>query len=241
MKNRYIKHTHISERKFKEIIRLFSLDLEAKQISNLTNISENSICKILTKIRIRLSILCEKESYFTKGEIEVDESYFGARRIRGKRGRGAIGKTVVFGVLKREDKVYLKIINRATRKELLPIIQGKILEGSNIYTDGWKAYDGLILNGYNHYRIFHHKNEFSRGKNHVNGIESFWSYAKNRLNKFNGLKSDKFILHLKETEYRFNHRKDKNFNNIIYKLLNNYMKYNYIRNINNYLKNNIVI
>ena len=45
MKNKYIKHTHISERKFKEIIKkLFSLDLEAKQISNLTNISENSIC-----------------------------------------------------------------------------------------------------------------------------------------------------------------------------------------------------
>ena len=51
----------------------------------------------------------------------------------------------------------------------MPIIQGKILEGSTIYTDGWKAYDGLILNGYEHYRIFHSHNEFARGKNHVNG------------------------------------------------------------------------
>lgn len=39
-----------------------------------------------------------------------------------------------------------------------------------IYTDGWKAYDGLILNGYRHYRIYHSKNEFSRGKSHINGI-----------------------------------------------------------------------
>lgn len=55
----------------------------------------------------------------------------------------------------------------------MPIIQDKILEGSTIHTDGWRAYDGLILNGYTHYRVFHHENEFTRGKSHVNGIESF--------------------------------------------------------------------
>ena len=38
---------------------------------------------------------------------------------------------------------------------VLPIIQGKILEGSTINTDGWKAYDGLILNGYTHHRVFY--------------------------------------------------------------------------------------
>ena len=55
----------------------------------------------------------------------------------------------------------------------MPIIKGNILERSIIYTDGWRAYDGLILNGYNHYRAYHSHNEFARGKNHVNGIESF--------------------------------------------------------------------
>ena len=90
----------------------------------------------------------------------------------------------------------------------MPIIQGKVLEGSTIYTDGWKAYDGLILNGYEHYRVYHSKNEFARGKSHVNGIESFWSFAKRRLAKFNGLTDDKFFLHLKECEFRFNHRRE---------------------------------
>ena len=88
----------------------------------------------------------------------------------------------------------------------MPIIQGRILEGSTIYTDGWKAYDGLILNGYEHYRVYQSKNEFARGKSHVNGIESFWSFAKRRLAKFNGLTDDTFFLHLKECEFRFNHR-----------------------------------
>ena len=84
MKNKYIKHMHISERKFKEIIRLFSLDLEANKISEITNISRNTINTLLAKIRQRIAELCDKESYFTQGEIEVDESYFGAKRVKGK-------------------------------------------------------------------------------------------------------------------------------------------------------------
>ena len=88
----------------------------------------------------------------------------------------------------------------------MPVIQGKILEGSTIHTDGWKAYDGLILNGYDHYRVKHSENEFARGNTHINGIESFWSYAKRRLAKFNGIASHKFNLHLKECEFRFNYR-----------------------------------
>lgn len=86
----------------------------------------------------------------------------------------------------------------------MPIIQGKILSETTVYTDGWKAYDGLVLNGYQHYRIYHSKDEFARGKNHVNGIESFWSFAKTRLAKFRG--TSNFTLQLLECEFRFNHR-----------------------------------
>ena len=88
----------------------------------------------------------------------------------------------------------------------MPIIQGKILEGSTINTDEWKAYDGLVLNGYTHNRVFHWHDEFARGKFHVNAIESFWSYCKRRLSKFNGLIDNKFVLHLKECEFIFNNR-----------------------------------
>ncbi len=71
----------------------------------------------------------------------------------------------------------------------------------------WKAYDGLILNGYEHYRVYHSHDEFVRGKSHVNGIESFWSFAKRRLAQFNGLSDDTFVFHLKECQFRFNLRK----------------------------------
>jgi len=129
---------------------------------------------------------------------------------------GAIG--FVIGLLKRDGKVYVEIVKNCTKEQLMPIIQGKILEGSTINTDGWKAYDSLVLNGYTHHRVFHSKNEFVRGKNHVNGIESFWSYAKRRMAKFNGLTNKNFILHLKECEFRWNN-KGNNLHHILLDLL----------------------
>ena len=51
-----------------------------------------------------------------------------------------------------------------------------------------------------------HYDKFARWKQHVNWIESFWSFVKRRLNKFNWIKKDKFEIHLKESEYRFNCR-----------------------------------
>ena len=206
MQNKYIKRSHISEKKFREILKYFCCDETSNKTAIYTNISRNTVNKIFDKIRKRifsLSANLTKDS----GEFELDESYFGAKRVRGKRGRGAAGKTPVFGLLKRDGKVYVEIVKNCTRQQLLPIIQGKILEGSTINTDGWKAYDGLVLNGYTHHRVFHSKNEFARGKNHVNGIESFWSFTKRRLAKFNGLTDNNFILHLKESEFRFNNRK----------------------------------
>jgi len=171
--------------------------------SEITGVSRNTVNFLYSKFRERI-LLLECSGKNLDGEVEVDESYFGARRVRGKRDRGAKGKIPVIGLLKRGGKVYTKIIANCQRKNLLPIIKGKVLEETTIFTDGWKSYDGLVLNGYHHYRIYHSKNEFARGKNHINGIESFWSYTKRRLNKFNGIRKDRFILHLRESEYRWN-------------------------------------
>ena len=44
----------------------------------------------------------------------------------------------------------------------------------------------------------------ANGKNHINGIENFWGYAKHRLSKFKGIKKENFLLHLKECEFRYN-------------------------------------
>ena len=187
-------------------MKCFCADLTASTTAKILSINRNTINAYFKEFRIKILEDSIKKHNKEFGEFELDESYFGARRIRGKRGRGAAGKTPVFGLLKRNGKVFVTIVQNCSKESLMPIIQGKILEGSTIHTDGWKAYDGLILNGYDHYRVFHNQNEFARGKSHVNGIECFWSFAKRRLSKFNGFSNESFVLHLKECEFRFNHR-----------------------------------
>ena len=203
-----MKYNRLSKYKIRKIIECFAEDITASSASKILKINRNTINSYYKEFRLKILEHSIKEQKQELGEFELDESYFGAKRVSGKRGRGAAGKTPVFGLLKREGKVFVSIVPNCSKEELLPIIQGRILEGSTIHTDGWKAYDGLILNGYDHYRVHHHKNEFARGKSHVNGIECFWSYAKRRLAKFNGLTDENFLLHLKECECRFNHRKD---------------------------------
>lgn len=147
--------------------------------------------------------------------MELDESYFGAKRVRGKRGRGAGGKTIVFGILKRGDKVYTEIVPDASKVTLQKVIRGHIPVDSVINTEGWRGYQGLVDMGFaKHFRVHHSDNEFVRCTQHINGIESFWSYAKHRLVHFNDVPKHTFYLHLKETEFhkrnnfRFNHKHD---------------------------------
>ena len=188
---------------------MFCADVSALTASKLTVVNRKTSQRIYECLRRRVAGLAVDEARPFTGEAEVDEAYFGARRVRGKRGRGASGKTPVIGLLKRGGKVFTSVVKNCSKAELEPIIRGQVLSQASIYTDGWKACDGLVLGGYEHHRIHHHQNEFARGKNHVNGIESFWSYAKFRFLKLRGVRKDRFLLHLKECEWRFNHRRAK--------------------------------
>ena len=218
LKNRYQKFSKISERKFRLILQNFALDLTASDTARLTAISVRSVNTIFLKLRKRIAQECEKQTPF-KGIIEIDESYFGPRRIRGKRGRGAGAKTIVFGIFKRDDKIYTEIVPDASKASLIKVIRGHVSVESIIHTDGWRGYNGLVDVGYSkHLRVRHGNNEFADGNRHINGIESFWSYAKRRLVKFNGVSKQTFFLHLKETEFRFNHRSE-NLYKVLLKML----------------------
>lgn len=220
-KNRYYSRSKITEAKFRQMVRCFALDFTATSTAELIGVSACSVNSIFLKIRARIAESCEIESPL-KGAVEVDESYFGPRRVRGKRGRGAYGKTIVFGLLKRQGKVYTEIVSDCSKAMLQGIIRGHVEPATIIHSDGWRGYDGLVDIGFDkHFRVNHGENEFANGDRHINGIESFWSYAKRRLAKFNGVPQHTFYLHLKETEYRFNHRRDNLYLEILKLLRNN--------------------
>ena len=165
IKNKYVIRAKISEAKFRQIVRLFSEDLSATQISHLVSLSRPTINKYLSAIRLRILEASQLQSVPLVGQIKVDESYFGARRVRGKRGRGAKGKTIVFGLLKRGDKVYIEIVPNCSSTTLQSIIKGKTSIESVIHSDGWRGYNGLVDFGYKkHFRVHHGKNEFAKGQ-----------------------------------------------------------------------------
>ena len=217
MKNKYIYRSKVSEAKFRQLVRLFCVDLNASQIAQIANLNRNTVNRLLQGIRERIAFACEAESPVS-GEVEVDESYFGARRVRGLRGRGARGKTIVFGLFKRQGRVYTEIVPDCSRATLQGIIRGRVDPESVIHSDGWRGYNGLVDLGYQkHYRVQHSKNEFANEHSHINGIESFWGYAKTRLIRFRGMQKHTFYFHLKECEFRFNHRTE-NLYKIILKM-----------------------
>lgn len=198
------------------MLRLFAFDLEAAKVAALTGINRNTINQYFVAIRRRIARLCEHETPL-RGIIEVDESYFGPKRVKGKRGRGAGSKTIVFGIFKRNGRVYTEIVPDAEKRTLQGVIRGKVDIRSIIHSDGWRGYDGLVDLGYRkHHRVLHGEDVFalSRGR-HINGIESFWGTAKTRLAKRRGIRKDLFYFHLKECEFRFNYRHE----NLYQKLL----------------------
>lgn len=158
------------------------------------------------------------------GEVEMDQKAFGgrgrkrmqaylkrlektlshaayldkARKIRAEH------KTQVFGILQRGGDVYVHIIKKADKRTLMPIIRLVVEVGTTVYTDAWRGFTDLGLDGYTHASVNHSVEYSDRKGTHINGIESFWSFAQRRLAKFNGISSHTLPLHLKECEFRYN-------------------------------------
>ncbi len=209
-KNRYQFRGRISERKFRDLTRLFAIEITADRAAVLTGLNHKTAAAIFGLLRIRMAELAQAGCPF-RGQVEIDESYFGPMRTRGQPGRGAAKKTPVFGILERGGGVHCQIVRNCSKATLQAIIEGRVHLSAEITTDGFRSYDGLVEAGFcRHHRINKYwqrdRPVYAEGGVHINGIESFWSYAKRRHQKFNGLRPGSFPIFLKETEFRFNSR-----------------------------------
>ena len=93
------------------------MDFTATHTVQLTGISRRSVNNIYLQLRLKIQDWTDKKPPLSR-LIEVNESYFGPRIIPGKRGRGASDKTIVFGIVKPNGKVYTEIISDARKKML---------------------------------------------------------------------------------------------------------------------------
>jgi len=192
------------------VLYYFYLELSAKKTADEMNLDYGIVHRNFMQFRKKIAVYCNQEAKKLNGELELDESYFGGKR-KGNRGRGANNKAIVFGILERKGQVFTKIVENVSKETLMNEIKNKTLKGSVFYTDGWKSYNSLEQYG-KHNIIKHDEDKFADNHNHINGIEGFWSYAKERFHKYHGIKKNNYPFYLKEMEFRFNNRNESVFN-----------------------------
>jgi transposase len=201
---RWISHSRLSCVQWLSLIKLFELELSVRKMSEQMNLSYNTVYQAVQKIRLAILAHAPDAEELLDGEIELYESYFGGHR-KGNRGRGAAGKVPVFGILERNGKVMVTVVPNVTAETLIGLTVKTVRRGSIVYTDKFRSYDSLMFCGYRHLKIDHNK-RFTSGKVYINGLEGFWSWAKERLIKHHGVSKENFPLYLKELEFRYNHR-----------------------------------
>jgi transposase len=145
-----------------------------------------------------------------RGHVELDEAYIGGRRS-GKVGRGALGKTVVFGMAERGGPKHAQVISDISKKTLRNIVINTIERGSIVSTDEFASYGLLTGDDYKHGRVRHSDHEYVRVqdgvKHHTNTVESFWKIFKNSVRSTHIHVSSKYMdRYLGEFTFRSNHR-----------------------------------
>lgn len=209
---RWINHGRFTCIQWLSLIKLFELEQSVRKIAEQMSLSYNTAYNGIQTIRYSILVHAQDAAEILSGEIELDESYFGGRR-KGNRGRGAAGKVPVFGILERQGKVMVTVVPDVSADTLIGLTVKTVRRGSIVYTDKFRSYNSLMFCGYRHLKVDHNK-RFSSGKVYINGLEGFWSWAKERIIKHHGVSKEKFPLYLKELEFRYNNRHTDIFENV---------------------------
>jgi transposase len=185
-----------------KLLEYFVLGVPSYRLRFRLKISRNARERFFRLIRL---ILADYENCREplKGEIECDESSFGGKR-KGKRGWGAKGKIIVLGILQRDGIVKVSPIQGRGAEKIIPLVARHTRPGSLYYTNDWHAYGSLSVRG-GHVVVRKEKGR-PKGRDHLNGIEGFWSYAKHWLYHYHGVPKKFFHFYLGEISFRFNHR-----------------------------------
>lgn len=186
--------------------------ISAKQLQREIGVTYKTAWRMFQQIRSML----DEDVMSLLGEIEIDESYFGGKDINRHeskrshtRGRGAGGKTPVFGMVQRKGKVVAQVVPNLEAMTVLPKVREKVLPRSIVYSDEFAVYDRLPRMGYQHKRVHHAAKVYVSGTAHTNTIEGFWSLVKRGISGVNHAVSAKYLQgYVNSYSFRWNHRDD---------------------------------
>lgn len=176
----------------------------AKEIERQCGVTYKTAWRMAKQIRL----LMQEESSLLSGEVEADETMIGGRR-KGKPGRGASGKTIVFGMVERERKqISTRVVSNAKVRTLLPHVRDNIARGTKFISDEFRSYKTIArMLQLEHSTVQHGDKEYARPDGtHTNTIEGFWSQLKRSLDGTHHVVSPKYLpLYLSEFQFRYNH------------------------------------
>lgn len=203
-----MKGAHLTERKCKEIIRLFCEDLTATQIADVCGVSRVTINNYLKLIRTHIAKYCEEHNprYRMAGAIQFMPFLPSARtQASGISGEGLVENTGwLYGIARHNQKLCVDLLSRLEYDQLLQS------DGSMAFFtregQGERPIDYRALADISEWHLTRLSVPLQGGSQSLDDFDLFWSLAKSRLSKFRGLNRNTAYLHVKECEFRFNYR-----------------------------------
>jgi transposase len=178
--------------------------VSAKELQRQLGVTYKCAWRIAHQIRLHMSFVDGDNKL--DGIVQIDETYFGGVR-KGKRGRGAENKSIIFGMLEKDGDIIAEVVDNVKKATLQPIIQENVEIGTEIHTDELLSYKGLDMKGYSHNTVEHGIGEYVKDGCHVNSLEGFWSHFKKSTSGTHIQISKKHLMkYIKEFEYRYNSR-----------------------------------
>jgi transposase-like protein len=180
--------------------------ISSRQLSRDLGVTIKTGYRMWRQIR---SILPEGEGIKFVGHVEVDETYIGGKS-RGKRGRGAEGKTVVLGIVERKGRAKGIVIPDVKARTLVPAVEAHVIKDATVYTDDLPSYNGLSNLGFHHKQVAHSQKIYvSAGDIHTNSVEGFWSQLKRSIDgTYHHVTANHLQEYVDEYSFRYSHRND---------------------------------
>lgn len=185
------------------LLKCFSDDLTATKASEIANINRNTVNRYYGLFRRKILKYhdCEHSNGLdlqTKMASRLEKA-----RVRSEKIKEAFEKGPILGIFQRGRKVFTAILEDLSENSLHAMITGN---AEQVFSAHDENYNRLLLKACDQYQVFYDVAEIK--KEHIACIENFLHFAKERLAKFNGFSRGSFLLHLKECEFRYNHRND---------------------------------
>ncbi len=203
VKNKYYKHSKLDEQRFRHILELFAKDLTAVEVAKLTGVNVRSVNSIFLKLRDRIAQWCESNASGTPGlnaeggQVDSDQKVSGYLQSEND---GVIGVRIFV----HEEQVYCSLLDGSA------VNSGA--DKTEVSAASWREYPiGIDVRRDMRLKIKSDTFQKAYRTNDIERIEAFGKFLRVRLGKFKGLRREKFYCHLKESEYRYNHRHNELF------------------------------